>query len=170
MARCSRGGWGRDGRPYVTDTPITFEIDPPDGDEIGRRIATVTAAFPWLVAEEEGVILGYAYADRFRARAAYRWVAETAVYVAREQVGRGVGRSLYDALLRLLAEQGYVAAIGAVTLPNAASAALHESAGFVRTGTYERVGFKLGGWHDVGLWQRDLAPRMDAPAKPRPPR
>jgi phosphinothricin acetyltransferase len=155
--------------PYVRDTAITFEVDPPDAAEMRSRIAETTARFPWLVAEEDRHILGYAYATAFRARAAYRWIVETTVYVAQGQSGRGIGRALYAPLLNRLKQQGFCAAIGAIALPNNASVAIHEAMGFTHRGTYEQVGYKLDRWHDVGLWQYDFGARPDRPSEPLPP-
>ena len=136
--------------PYVDRTPITFELAAPDAGEMAERIAAVTERFPWLVAIDRGGIVGYAYGDLFRTRAAYRWAVETTIYVASGAERRGIGRALYAPLLERLAGQGYVAAIGAITLPNAPSIALHEAMGFVHSGTYRKIGYKLGEWHDVG--------------------
>jgi phosphinothricin acetyltransferase len=155
--------------PYVTDTTITFEIDPPDAAAMARRIATVTQAYPWLVGERDGVVIGYAYASRYRERAAYRWVCETAIYLAQEATGKRLGGPLYTALLDTLEDYGYVAAIGVIALPNRPSVRLHEKLDFERIGTQPRVGFKNGVWCDVGLWQLDLAPRRRTPAEPGPP-
>ena len=104
----------------------------------------------------------------FRTRPAYRWTVETGIYLAPDAAGRGIGRELLSTLLGILERQGYVAAIGAIALPNDASVALHEKLGFAYAGTYRGVGFKLGGWLDVGLWEKELAPRIAAPAEPRP--
>jgi phosphinothricin acetyltransferase len=153
--------------PYVRDTVITFEIDAPDAAEMRNRIVETSTRFPWLVAEEGGTVCGYAYATSFRARAAYRWVVETTVYIADGFHRRGIGRALYAPLLDRLEQQGYQAAIGAIALPNAGSVALHEAMGFVHQGLYRQVGFKLDGWHDVGLWQRDFGKRPALPAEPR---
>jgi phosphinothricin acetyltransferase len=156
--------------PYVRDTAITFEVDPPDTDEMRARITDKSAHFPWLVAERDGRILGYAYAGTFHPRAAYRWMVETTVYVAEDQGGHGVGRALYDALFDRLRDQRFQAAIVLIALPNPASVALHEKMGFMRCGTYEKVGYKFGAWHDVGLWQLDFGLRPDRPAEPLKPR
>lgn len=152
-------------RPYVTDSVITFELDPPDADEFRRRIAAVLPTYPWLVAERDGVLLGYAYGSSYRTRAAYRWVAETGIYCAEAARGRGVGRPLYEALLDELTRRGFVAAMGVMTAGNPASTALHEKLGFRDMGTQPGIGYKHGGWHDVVFWQKDLAPRSDAPAE-----
>jgi phosphinothricin acetyltransferase len=154
--------------PYVTASPVSFETEAPDAGEIARRMAEGGRLYPWLVARgEDGSVLGYAYAAAFRTRPAYRFSVETTVYVAGDAQGRGVGGRLYEALLPILETQGYTQAIAAITLPNAASVALHERHGFRRVGAYEEVGFKQGGWHSVGLWQRALAPLVEAPEEPK---
>lgn len=155
--------------PYVESTAISFETEPPEPAAFASRIATVTAHYPWLVAEEGSRILGFAYANRFRERAAYAWVVETTIYGAMGTERRGIGRALYAPLLDRLKAQGYVAAIGAIALPNPASVALHEAMGFVYAGTYPKIGYKLGGWHDVGLWQCELNPRQVPPSQPLKP-
>jgi phosphinothricin acetyltransferase len=156
-------------RPYVEKSRISFEDVAPDSAEMARRIAGERPGYhPWLVAEEDGRLLGYAASSPFRARAAYRWVVETGIYLAQEAKGRGIGRALLGPLVGLLERQGYVAAIGAIALPNDASVALHEKLGFKYAGTYRGVGFKAGEWLEVGLWQKDLAPRAGDPLEPRP--
>ena len=156
-------------RPYVEDSRISFEEAAPDVDEMRRRMAGDRPGFyPWLVAEEEGRMLGYAASSPFRTRPAYRWTVETGIYLAVDAQGRGVGRALLSTLIGLLERQGYVAAIGAIALPNDASVALHEKLGFFHTGTYRRVGFKMGEWLDVGLWQKELAPRSANQPEPTP--
>ena len=154
-------------RPYVTDTAVSFELEPPDADEMRRRVEAGGELYPWLLAEESEAI-GYASASAFRPRPAYRFTVETSIYLAPGAVGRGVGRRLYARLLELLEAQGFTQAIGAVTLPNPASAALHERLGFEGAGTYAKVGWKFGAWHSVGLWQRPLASAVGDPAPPRP--
>jgi L-amino acid N-acyltransferase YncA len=155
-------------RPYVEDSRISFEEAAPDAAEMARRIAGELPGFhPWFVAEEDGRLLGYAASSRFRTRPAYRWTVEIGIYLAPSAQGRGIGRALLSALLETLERQGYVAAIGAIALPNTASVALHEKLGFSHTGTYRQVGFKAGKWLDVGLWQKELAPRTAGPAEPR---
>jgi L-amino acid N-acyltransferase YncA len=156
-------------RPYVEDSPVSFEESAPDAAEMAERIAGEMPGFhPWFVAEEGGRLLGYAASSRFRTRPAYRWTIETGIYLAADAHGRGIGKSLLATLLNVLERQGYVAAIGAIALPNEASVAVHEKLGFFHTGTYRQVGFKLGQWLDVGLWQKDLAPRGPTPKEPRP--
>lgn len=152
--------------PYVTDTAITFELDPPGAAVFAERIARVTATHPWLVAEHDGALIGYAYADRYRGRPAYRWVAETGIYMAMEARGLGAGATLYAALLDLLTQRGFVAAVAAMTAGNPASSALHDRLGFIKTGTQAGIGFKHGAWHDIVFWQKELAPRTAAPFEP----
>lgn len=155
--------------PYVTGSLVSFETEPPDAAEMRARIKAGGDRFPWLVAEDEaGAVYGYAYSAAFRTRPAYRFAVETSLYVAPASHGRGVGSALYQARIATLEAQLYVQAIAAITLPNPASVRLHERLGFTRAGTYTGVGWKLGGWHDVGLWQRPLAPAASPPAEPLP--
>ncbi|MEO0983685.1 MAG: N-acetyltransferase family protein [Pseudomonadota bacterium] len=147
--------------PYVRDTAISFEDVPPTENELAARIAARWPMHPWLIEEDQaGRIAGYAYAAPYRERRAYQWVCDVSVYVRGDAQGGGVGRRLYGRLFDLLIAQGYTAAYGGMTLPNPASAALHERFGFERFAIYEHVGFKLGAWRSVGWWRRDLAPRQ----------
>jgi phosphinothricin acetyltransferase len=151
-------------RPYVEGSHFTFEELPPDAAGIAGRMAN--PIHPWLVAEADGRLLGYASTAPMRNRAAYRWSVETGIYLEPAAQGRGVGTKLLARHLDLLERQGFVTAIAGVALPNDASVALHEKLGFTLSGIERGVGFKLGRWVDVGRWQRDLAPRSDAPAEP----
>jgi L-amino acid N-acyltransferase YncA len=153
-------------RPYVEQSHFTFEEAPPDGVEIAGRMAN--PIHPWLVAFEDGRVVGYASTSPMRNRAAYRWSVETGIYLAAEAQGRRVGRQLLSAHLDLLERQGFVTAIAGIALPNEVSVALHEKLGFKLSGIERGVGFKLGRWVDVGRWQRDLAPRSAAPEEPIP--
>ena len=154
-------------RPYVEASRISFEEEAPDAAEIIQRMAN--PLHPWLVAEEDGGLLGYASTAPMRGRRAYRWSVETGISLDASARGRGIGRQLLAAHVQLLQRQGFVTAIAGIALPNDASVALHEKLGFVLTGIERGVGFKLGQWVDVGRWQRDLAPRMVEPADPLPP-
>lgn len=153
---------------YVRDTIVSFEAEAPDEAEMRRRIESGAGLHPWLVAELDGRVAGYASASQFRPRAAYRYAVETSVYLDPALCGRGVGRTLYSRLIALLERQGFAQAIGAISLPNEPSVRLHESLGFVAAGIYRKIGWKCGGWHDVGLWQRMLAPATLPPTEPRP--
>jgi L-amino acid N-acyltransferase YncA len=154
--------------PYVTDTPVSFEETAPDAAEMTRRIAGDSQGLhPWLVAEVDGAIIGYASSSPFRARPAYRWTAETGVYLAPEAQGRGLGRALMERLIERLTRQGFTAAVAGITMPNAPSVALHEKLGFEPCATYRDTGFKLGEWRTVQVFARDLAPRLTPPGELR---
>ena len=132
------------------------------------RISTTLERTPWLVAEVDGGVIGYAYAGPHRERAGYRWAVNISVYVDARFQHRGVGRRLYDALLGVLRRQGFVNAYAGITLPNEASVALHTAIGMRRLGVYRRVGFKNGAWHDVAWYELRLADPDGAPPEPIP--
>ncbi len=148
--------------PYVLDTAITFESEPPDAAEFAERISRAAARYAWLVLEDDGRVVGYAYGGSFRERAAYRFVCEVSVYLEPGSRRSGGGRALYEALLPRLAQRGYRRATAGMTLPNAASVRLHRALGFEPVGTYRRVGWKQGRWHDVAWVQRDIGGDADA--------
>ena len=142
--------------PIVLETAISFEDLPPSVDEIAVRIASTLKTHPWLVAVVGEKVCGYVYASTHRERAAYRYSADTAVYIAPEEQRRGVGHALYTELLPQLKQRNIHMAFGGIALPNPGSVALHELMGFTPVGIYREVGFKFGRWHDVGWWQRVL--------------
>ena len=153
--------------PIVRESAISFEVDPPTVEEIGKRVESTLRFYPWLICAAGGSVEGYAYASQHRSRAAYQWSADVSVYIHESCRGRGIGRALYAALLELLRMQGLFNAYAGITLPNAASVGLHEAVGFVPLGVYRAVGFKLGRWHDVGWWELPLLSRGDRlPAAP----
>ena len=154
--------------PWVRDSAVSFEWEPPAPEEMARRIETVSSGYPWLVSEENGSIVGYAYATGFRQRPAYRWSVETTVYVHPEHGSRGVGRAVYTALLDLATVWGFANAYAGIALPNPASESLHASVGFAPIGVFPRAGFKLGEWHDVGWWHRPLS-QVTPPRQPSAP-
>jgi phosphinothricin acetyltransferase len=149
--------------PYVADTPISFEETPPSEAEMAARIA---GAVLWLVLEDEGRVVGYAYAGRFMERAAYRWACEVSVYLERGRARRGGGRALYEPLLAALRDRGYLVAVAGMTLPNPASEGFHRAMGFEPVGTYRRIGYKHGAWHDVAWTQKVLASGAEPPCEP----
>ena len=154
--------------PYVTDTAISFETEPPSAEEMARRIAASSCTHAWLVLEDDGCIVGYAYGGPFHRRAAYRWACEVSVYLEMGRRRTGGGRVLYGALLARLADRGFRMALAGMTLPNDASVGLHRAMGFDPVGTYRRIGFKHGRWHDAAWTQRVLAAGGDEPpAEPR---
>ncbi|MGY1721127.1 GNAT family N-acetyltransferase [Blastococcus sp. SYSU DS0552] len=152
--------------PYVTGTAITFELEPPTPAQMAVRIAAARRAHAWLVLEDDGAVVGYAYAGPYKERAAYRWSCEVSVYLDGARRRRGGGRVLYEALFERLAARGFRTAIAGMTLPNEPSEGLHTAMGFEPIGTYRRIGFKHGRWRDV-LWaQRPLGAYDDDPAEP----
>jgi phosphinothricin acetyltransferase len=155
--------------PYVRKTAISFEEAAPDAAAMRARIERAAATHAWVVAEEAGVVVGFAYATPHRERAAYRWACDVSVYLDGAQRRRGFGRTLYEALLPLLRAQRLQVACAGITLPNEASVGLHEALGFEPVGVYRRIGFKLGRWHDVGWWQLRLRPDDETDASPPEP-
>lgn len=153
---------------YIVNTCVNFRADPQSADEWEADWRRYQASHPWLVAEQAGATVGVAYAAPWNQRRAYAWSAETTVYVRHDQLGAGVGARLYSRLLQLLDAQGYRTAVGVIALPNPRSVALHERFAFKRAGVLERVGFKFGAYHDVGLWQRTNAGSEAPPAPLRP--
>lgn len=143
-------------RPIVETTAISFEEVAPDAAEFSRRIAEITRTYPWLVAEIDGTVVGYAYASRHRERAGYRHSVDVSAYVAQSARGQGIGTALYGRLLRELREREFHAAFAGITLPNDASISLHRRAGFEPVGIYKEVGRKFDRWLDVSWWQRTL--------------
>lgn len=143
-------------RPIVLQTAISFELEPPSLEAFKSRIEKALAAYLWLVAEVDGRTAGYAYGTSHRAREAYKYAVETSAYVHPDYYRRGIGLALYEALLPNLAKIGYCNAYAAVALPNEASIALHERAGFRYIGTFPSVGRKFGRWHDVSWWHCPL--------------
>ncbi|EJN05791.1 arsinothricin resistance N-acetyltransferase ArsN1 family B [Herbaspirillum sp. YR522] len=141
---------------YVETTAISFETETVAVDTMAARIAEVRAQFPWLVFEQQGAILGYAYASKWKPRAAYAQSVESSVYLHRDAAGRGIGKQLYSRLLALLKAQGVHLVIGGIALPNAASVGLHESVGFIKCAHFSEVGRKFDTWVDVGYWQLNL--------------
>lgn len=138
---------------YVSDTVVTFENDPIDVPTMRRRIETIAEQFPYLVYEQGGKVLGYAYADTWRHRTAFRRTVETTVYLHRDWPGKGIGSRLYAELLRQLRTTGFHAAVACITLPNTASVALHEKADFRKVAHFTEVGWKFDRWLDVGFWE-----------------
>jgi phosphinothricin acetyltransferase len=142
---------------YVAQTIVTFEEEAISVSEMALRIRNIAAAsLPWLVAEREGEVVGYAYARPWRERRAYRFSAEITVYVVPSSTGRGVGSRLYERLLPLAQNRGIHAVVGVIALPNDASVALHEKFGLSKVAHLKEVGFKFERWIDVGYWERIL--------------
>lgn len=149
--------------PYVRDTAISFELQPPDAAEVAHRIASYQQRHEWLVLEDDGEVTGYAYASPFAARAAYDWSCEVSVYLAPGLRRSGAGRALYGELFARLEDRGFRMLVAGITLPNEASLGLHAAMGFEVVGTFTDIGFKLDRWWDVVRLQRPLGPRGGAP-------
>jgi L-amino acid N-acyltransferase YncA len=153
--------------PYVRDTAISFEVEPPMPAEMAERILDAQKTHAWLVLEEEGRVVGYAYGVPMKPRQAYRWSCEVSIYLEPGRRRTGGGRALYEALFERLTSRGYRTAIAGMTLPNDASVGLHAAMGFEPIGTYRRIGWKHDRWHDVAWAQRPLAVDDDPPHEPR---
>lgn len=137
--------------PYIQDTATSFEYDVPSLTEFTDRIHKIISFYPWLVVRKDNTTIGYAYAQAHGARQAYQWSAQVSVYIAEKYHHKGIGRKLYVALFQILRLQRIVNVYAGITLPNEKSEAFHRSIGFQPVGIYERVGYKMGKWHDV-LW------------------
>lgn len=143
-------------QPHVTDGWISFELTPPNAEEMAGRIAAYAPTHQWLVAEVAGVVAGYAYGSPHRTREAYATSCDVGIYVDQDFAHQGIGHALYSALLPALKQRGFHAAFAGIALPNPASIGLHEAMGFSLVGIYKEVGWKMNGWRDVGWWQRLL--------------
>jgi phosphinothricin acetyltransferase len=151
--------------PHVESSYASFEEVAPDASTMAERMAA-PPQLPWLVAEDDGEVVGFAYASHHRVRPAYRWSVDSSVYLDARASGRGVGTALYQRLVPILVELGYVNLFAAIALPNDASVRLHQAQGFVEIGRYRDVGFKLDAWHDVAWFQRPLRDPSASPDEP----
>lgn len=138
---------------YIENTTITFEEEPISDDEMGKRINEIVPSYPWLVYEYNETVLGYAYATRWRARAAYRHSVELSIYISKDNLGKGIGKKLYETILAELRKTDVHAVIGGMSLPNEPSEKLHESLGFKKMAEFKEVGYKFQKWIDVGYWE-----------------
>lgn len=152
-------------RPYVEGTAVSFEESPPALEELEVRVAKYLRGWACLVAEVAGEVVGYAYGSSHRERPAYRWSVETTIYLAASQHRRGLGRRLYGELLPRLLQRGFCNAYAGVALPNEGSVGLHLAVGFRPIGTFPRVGYKLGRWHDVAWFHLPLQEHPPAEAR-----
>jgi L-amino acid N-acyltransferase YncA len=152
--------------PYVQTTAFSFETEVPSLAQFSARREKCLQRFPWIALEIRGKIAGYAYAGQYREREAYQWTCESSIYLDSQYRGMGIGKELYGALFQLLKMQGMRNAYAVITLPNEASVRLHEKCGFEWFATFEKVGYKLGNWHNVGWWRLNL---NEYDQKPPPP-
>lgn len=153
-------------RPSVIESPVSFETEAPDADEVCRRIRNTLIRRPWLVCADGERVTGFAYAAAHRERPAYQWSVEVSAYVHESARRLGIARGLYTSLLAVLELQGFRNAYAGITLPNEASVSFHEALGFEPIGVYRKIGYKSGAWRDVGWWQRELANLGKEPAPP----
>ena len=151
--------------PSVLRGVETFETELPGAEAMRERILTRLRHYPWIVWEEQGRVLAYAYASRFRERAAYDWIAETSIYVHAEARRRGIARKLYGTLLDAMRLQGINQAVGVITLPGQSSVTMHEAMGFTAAGVWRSSGYKLDAWWDVGVWQLELQQPENPPQR-----
>lgn len=154
--------------PYVRDTAVSFEADPPTDTAMSERISSTLLTHPWLIAEREGVVIGFAYAGKHSQRPAYRWTVDVTVYVNGSERRSGVGRQLFQVLLATLRMQGFRSAFSEIVLPNPGSTRLHETMGFKHVGIHRDIGHKLGRWHDISYWRLGLAEGTTPPTEPEP--
>ncbi|MCM1190248.1 MAG: GNAT family N-acetyltransferase [bacterium] len=149
--------------PYVENTPVTFEYLVPSAEEFKARILHTLEKYPYLVAEENGVISGYAYASAFKSRAAYDWSVETSIYVREGSERLGIGRLLYSALEELLKKQHICNLCACIAWPNPSSIAFHESFGYKTVAHFHASGFKQGVWYDMIWMEKELCPHTASP-------
>ena len=152
--------------PYIRDTSFTFETEVPTVTEFAERMRAYLENWPWLVCEDGGKIAGYAYASRYRERTGYQWCAECSIYMHPDYRQLGLGRKLYEKLFAILTRQGFRTLYAVINSPNDGSVAFHEQCGFSFFAMYEKVGWKLGQWKNVGWWRKVLNEFSDAPAPP----
>lgn len=145
-------------------TTITFEYALPSREEFTRRVSSISQRYPYLVLEEDGALLGYAYAHPIAERAAYGWGAELSIYLRPDSVRNGLGRRLYQILMELLRLQGVRTVYGLVASPNPASEGLHAALGFRTMGVQQKAGYKNGRWIDLLWFERAIAPYDPDPA------
>ena len=162
--------------PYVRDTAITFEYDAPSVQEFSDRIRHTLERYPWLLAEENGSIIGYAYASPFKARRAYSWAVETSIYVAKNARGRGAGRLLHNALEDLLRRQGILNMCACIAVPhgdadeylNDSSMRFHEHMHYRLVGRFHKCGCKFGRWYDMVWMERHIGEHAENPDPIKP--
>jgi L-amino acid N-acyltransferase YncA len=152
--------------PYIEETSFTFETEVPSAENFAERIRTYLINWPWLVCEIDGVIAGYAYATRHRERTAYQWCVESSIYIHDDFQRTGIAKALYTVLFEILKEQGFRNVYAVINLPNDKSVKFHENCGFSYFATYEKAGYKLGKWKNVGWWKLSVNDYGDEPAAP----
>lgn len=150
---------------YVEKTPITFEYEVPTVEDFQERIRSTLERYPFLVAEKDGQILGYAYAGSYKGRVAYDWTVEVSVYVAIDTHAKGLGSALYQALEEALSQQHVVNLAACITAGNMQSEQFHEKLGYQKVAYFKHFGYKFEKWHDIVWMQKELG---GVPKKPQP--
>ena len=148
---------------YVENTTVTFEYDVPTIEEFGQRIETTLMSFPYLVAEDNGIIKGYCYASPFKTRKAYSWSVETSIYVDKDSHGQGIGATLYNKLEQYLKMQNIINMYAGISYPNDDSEAFHKKSGYKKVAHFEKCGYKLGKWVDVIWMEKFIGEHTDNP-------
>lgn len=151
--------------PFVTESVTSFEEQVPSEAEFRRRMSIHNRTHAYLVAEDDGHVVGFSYAGSFRERTAYQWTCETSIYIAPTHHRRGLGRLLYGTLFDLLAQRGYRTLMAGITVPNAASIGLHEACGFTLVGSFPYNGFKAGEWREVAWMTRRIGDSDSQPPR-----
>jgi phosphinothricin acetyltransferase len=154
---------------FVDDSPVSFEEQTPSLAEFTQRIERLSRTHAFLVADDQGRIVGYAYSGPHRDRPAYRWASEATVYIDPDYHRRGIGRALYTPLFELLEQQGYRSVLAGITVPNEGSVGLHRALGFEDVGIYRRIGWKAGAWRDVLWMSKQLGTDTYEPHSPASP-
>ena len=152
--------------PYIENTSLTFETITPSIPDFTQRIENYLQLTPWLVADKDGKVAGFAYASKYRDRTAYQWSIECSIYVHDDFLHTGIGTELYSTLFRILKHQGFTTVYAVINLPNEPSVEFHEKMSFRHFATFEKVGFKLGQWKNVGWWQLQLNEYENEPYAP----
>ncbi|QSB05440.1 GNAT family N-acetyltransferase [Natronoglycomyces albus] len=153
---------------YIATSTVNFRTEPQTTEAWRAEHATLSARYPWMVAEAAGEVVAIAYAKPWNPRPAYDWCAESTVYVDPAHLGKGIGTALYRHLFAVMTSQGFHSTMAVVTLPNPGSIALHRAVGFQPVGTIDNAGYKFGNWHSVALWQRRLASAQNPPPPLKP--
>ena len=154
--------------PYITDTTISFEYEPPSLEEFTARVQTTSSKYPYLVYERDSVILGFAYGSPYQERIAYNFDADLSVYLAPEAQKGGIGRKLYTCLLDLLQKQGFYNVYACITATNQRSIDFHKSLGFRDLGAHPRAGYKFDQWLDIVWMDKQLPQASDLPQPHKP--
>lgn len=148
---------------YVENTTVTFEYDVPTVEEFRQRIENTLKMFPYLVAEDNGLIIGYCYASPFKTRKAYGWSVETSIYVDKDSHSKGIGTLLYNKLEEYLKKQNIINTNAGISYPNDDSEAFHKKSGYKKVAHFEKVGYKLGKWVDVIWMEKSIGEHTDNP-------